>query len=326
LNKNIGASLYGGPILSDIEYRRQRYGETNVFSTHHLPNLSKGGLNLIFLPAESIKEIAIFFKELGESTGKYAIVKDAYGATKVINEGKFACVLAASYSTIGPDLSLLEMLKELGMRLFTMSGNRRNSYIEGCAEKNASGLSYAGVDLVGKLEDLGIIIDVSHVSDKGVEDIFDITTKAIVVASHSNSRKICENPRNLSDEQIKMIAERDGVIGLSMHPTLVSWENPDVTDVVKHIFHIQDLVGSDYVCIGTDYIDYMQDIFKYRIKINDPSGTLYMSKLHTYPKGLETVAKIGNLFLEMKKLGMDAELINKIKGENVLRVFKKTLY
>ncbi len=317
----IGASLYGGPILSDVESRRQMFGETDVFARRHLPNLVAGGLDLVFLPAASLREAAIFYKELRASDGGYALVKSSSEARDVIKGGKFACVLAASYSTIGSDTSLLEMLHELGVRLFTMSGNRRNVYVDGCGERDASGLSYSGIDLVGGLEDLRIIVDVSHASDRGVKDILDSTSRAMVVASHSNSRAVCDNPRNLTDGQIRAIADRGGMVGLSMHPTMVSWDRPDVGDVVDHIDHIVDLVGPDRVGIGTDYVDYIEDTFKHRIKALDPSGEIYGKKLHPYPEGLETVAKVGNLFKALRERGMDEATIDKIRGENVMGIF-----
>ena len=173
---------------------------------------------------------------------------------------------------------------------------------------------------------MNILIDVSHTSDKGIQDVLDVTSKAIVVASHSNSRYICDNPRNLTDEQIQAIAERGGMIGLSMHPTLVSWDNPNITNVIKHVIYIKNLVGPDHLGIGTDYVDYISDTFKHKIISMDPSGKIYRKKLSNYPEGLETVSKMGNLFRALKKEGLDDETINKIKGENIFNILKRITY
>lgn len=314
------ASLYGGPILSDVESRRRNYEESSVFVQRHLPELIKGGLNVIFLPAETMTEVSVFYRELRESKGQFVLVNSASDARNAVRQGKFACVLAACYSTIGSDPTCLEMLYKLGVRLFTMSGNRRNLYTDGCGEREGSGLSYSGIDLVGRLEDLGILIDVSHTSDKGLQDILAVTRKPIVVASHSNSRNICDNPRNLSDDQMKAISERGGMIGISFHPTLVSWNNPDVNAVAKHIVYMKELVGPDYVGIGTDFVNSIEDTFQFQIKSIDPSGKLYGRALHEYPKGVESISKMSAVFSTLQNEGLDESAMKKIRGENVLRV------
>src|SRR5690606_12054850 len=199
------------PILSDVQFRTERYGESGVFVKNHLPRLRKGGINAIVTPGESLREIELFVREIGQSEGALELATTPGEVRAVVDRGACACILAASYSTLGDRLDSLPMLHRLGVRLFTMSGNRRNPFVDGCTERSAGGLSHLGVDLVKLLESLGIIIDVSHTSENGVADIFEVTDKAVVVASHSNTRRICDTVRNVSDEQIKAIAARGGM-------------------------------------------------------------------------------------------------------------------
>lgn len=318
----IGASLYGAAILSDVQSRRERYGERGVLVARHLPRLIQGGVNAVFLPAENMDEAESFFRELKESNGKLILTKSAKEVLEVVDRGGCACIFAASYETVGSHLDRLDLLYELGVRLFTMSGNRRNIFVDGCGERSAAGLSHLGIDLVRRLEELRILIDVSHISEKGFWDIFDTTKRAIIVASHSNAKRICDNARNLSDDQIKAIAERGGMVGLSMHPTLVASKDPTVEDVVQHMEYITKMIGSEGVGLGTDFVDCVEDVFRHKIKAMDPTGSLYGGALHTYPKGVETIEKVGNIFTLLEKKGFDSDTVRKLRGENAVRVLE----
>jgi len=319
----IRASTYGGPILGDIEFRRRRYSEKKVFVTRHLPRLSKGGINTIILPAENKQEIATFFSELRESSPAMAQAKSSSQVREIVDGGGFACVLAASYSTVEHEVSRLDLLHEVGVRLFTMSGNRRNIFVDGCGERNPSGLSYLGADLVKRLEELGILIDVSHTSEKGFWDIIEATGKGVVVASHSNARRLCDNDRNLTDKQITAISGRGGIIGVSLHPTLVSKQDPNVNHVVEHLEYLAKTAGPENVAIGTDFVDFVEDTFVSKIKSIDPSGRLYGGSLHTYPTGVETVEKVSYILTRLKEKRHDAQLIENIAGENFLKVLDR---
>ena len=317
---SIGASLYGGPILSDVQFRTERYGESGVFVKNHLPRLRKGGINLIVTPAESMREAELFLREVKQSDGQIELATTPGEARAIVDRGAVACILAASYSTLNDRLDSLPMLHDLGVRLFTMSGNRRNYFVDGCTERSAGGLSHLGVDLVKLLEKLGIVIDVSHTSENGVADIFEVTDKAVVVASHSNTRKICDTVRNVSEDQIKAIAARGGMVGVSIHPTLVTLDDPDVTDVARHMESMVALTNADHVGLGTDFVDYAEDVFSHKIRAIDPTGALYGGVLHTYPRDVENVEKVGNIFAQLEKMGFDNVKLAKLRGENVMRV------
>ena len=323
MSVEIGASLYGGPILSDVQFRTERYGESGVFVRNHLPRIRKGGLNVIVVPAESVREAELFIREVNQSEGQIEIAHDAAQARRIAARGACACILGISYVTLGDRLDGLEMLYSLGARLFTMSGNRRNYFVDGCTERGAAGLSHLGVDLVKQLEALGIVIDVSHTSENGVSDIFQVTSKAIVVASHSNTREIQDTVRNVSSDQIKEIAQRGGMVGVSIHPTLVTDDHPTVDDVARHMETMANLVGVDHVGLGTDFVDYAEDVFHHKIKAIDPTGKLYGGVLHEYPEGVETIEKVGNIFDRLSNKGFAESDVAKMRGENVMRIFEK---
>lgn len=320
MSKQVVASLYGGPMLSDVQFRTERYGEKDVFVKNHLGRIQKGSINTIVVPAESLREAELFVREVHDSEGKLTLVTTPEGVRRAHEAGSTACILGASYSTIGGSLDTLNLLYQLGARLFTMAGNHRNIFVDGCGERDQGGLSHLGVKLVQRMEKLGIIIDVSHTSAKGISDILDVTSDAVVVASHSDTRQICDSPRNLADDQIKAIAKRGGMVGLSMHPTLVKDEDSSLEDVVDHIAAIIAMTSDDHIGIGTDFVDYAEDVFVHKMQAIDPTGALYGGILHSYPTNVESIEKISNIFDLMEKRGFSQSTINKVKGDNFMRI------
>ena len=121
----------------------------------------------------------------------------------------------------------------------------------GCKSKNDIGLTELGVEYVKKANEMGIVLDVSHLSEKSFWQVVNITNKP-VVASHSNVYELCNNSRNLKDEQIKAIAKSGGIIGICYYSEFLnSSRKADVKDIVEHIKYIKNLVGIDYIGFGS---------------------------------------------------------------------------
>jgi len=322
-------------LLFDVEIQRQ-YGEKKVIENQYLPGLKAGGVNLVvssiyiddmFIPEmalrKALNQISALHEEIQESGDKFALCKSYKEAMDTIRAGKLAIML--SFEGVEPlydDISLLRIFYELGVRLVGLTWNRRNYAAQGCGftkkrEGRYGGLSDFGVKVVEKAEELGMIIDVSHLNEEGFKDVIEISQKPII-ASHSNSRRHSNTIRNLTDEQIKAIAAKDGVIGLNACSILVSDtdEEGNVEQLVNHLDYIVDLVGIDYVGIGFDFCD---QLFKY----SSPGV------LNTLPRRAFDIFKGHqemDIFIEeLIKRGYDNEDIKKILGENLLRVFKQIL-
>ena len=155
---------------------------------------------------------------------------------------------------LGTDLFLLELVHHLGVRLITLTWNGRNSIADGVGVgENCGGLTTFGVDAVKKMQALNLIVDVSHLGEKGFWDLARITAKPFV-ATHSNAWEVCNHPRNLKDEQIREIARNNGLIGMNLCPSFIAAEPEERTlaTVVKHIRHLADLVGTSAICLGCD--------------------------------------------------------------------------
>lgn len=143
---------------------------------------------------------------------------------------------------------------KLGLKMVTLTWNDSNFIGAGVKSKNNDGITQLGKKFVKEIEKNGIIIDISHAGDSLFYDVEEITAEPFV-ASHSNSRSVCSNKRNLTDEQFKIIADRHGIVGLNFHNEFLSddCQNACATDILKHAEHFLSLGGEDTVCIGSDF-------------------------------------------------------------------------
>ncbi|QDA30338.1 membrane dipeptidase [Thermococcus indicus] len=196
-------------------------------------------------------------KDIGESE-RFELVTTVDGMKKAIEDGKVALWLSLEGGEpIGESLELLELFHRLGLRVLTLTWSLRNAIADGVFERTGGGLTNFGVEVVGKAEELGILLDLSHINDRGFWDALDVTAFPII-ASHSNTRKLCDHPRNLTDEQIKAIAERDGVIGAVAIPSFIHREKPTLERYVEHIAYMVDLAGYRHVGLGFDFVYYLK--------------------------------------------------------------------
>ena len=162
-----------------------------------------------------------------------------------------------------------------------------------------------------------MIIDVSHTNEKTFWDICKIATKPII-ASHSNCRSLCDVARNLTDEQLREIGNRNGVVGLNSYEEFVSYDvnNQTVEHLVDHIDHMVDVMGIDHIGLGFDFAEYL----------NADTLQHYTSSSYTYGvRGLEDTTKAKNIIYELEKRGFSKEDIEKIAYKNFYRVIKEII-
>ncbi len=147
----------------------------------------------------------------------------------------------------------LRILYQLGVRAMTLTWNYRNEIADGALETCSNGgLSLFGHEVVKEMNRLGMIIDVSHLSEKGFYDVLE-ASKRPIAATHSNAWSIQPHRRNLKDEQIQLLAERRGIIGINFCPTFLSQNSASLSDILRHIEYISALVGVDIIGIGADF-------------------------------------------------------------------------
>jgi len=148
------------------------------------------------------------------------------------------------------ELRWLDIFHMLGVRVMHLTYNRRNLIGTGCTERADGGLSEFGCDVIRRMNELGILVDVPHSSRQTALDAARVSEKPIV-ASHTCCRALYDHPRGRTDEEIKAIAEKGGVIGILTIPTFIG-EKGDLATMLDQIDHVANLVGVDHVAIGTD--------------------------------------------------------------------------
>ena len=171
-------------------------------------------------------------------------------------DGKMSAFLAIEEGgALVGDFKKVNEFYEMGVRLITLTWNYPNEigYPNSEFKYKDYGLTVFGKELVTYMNDKNIIVDVSHLSDKGFYDVMEFTTKPIV-ASHSNARDICGHSRNLTDEMLKMLGNNGGITGINYCSDFINGGNmTDIQSMIKHISHIKNIAGIETVALGSDY-------------------------------------------------------------------------
>jgi len=196
----------------------------------------------------------------------------------------------------------LDNLYNKGVRCVSLTWNGDNEFSGGVLGKSSEGLSKKGKKLVKRANKLGILLDVSHITDKGFWDIYEMA-KAPFIATHSNARTICNNARNLDDDMLRAIEEKGGLTGINVYDAfLKNREKANIKDIIKHIEYIASVTSVDTVGLGTDF----DGIPRNKSAIDSPKEFL-------------------NIFEELAKLNYTQEQIEKIAGLNYIRVLNNVL-
>lgn len=241
------------------------------------------------------------FREEIDKCG-FVHIKDSKALNEVIKNGKIGAILSLEDGVaLGGEIKRLYELYNLGFRLITLTWNGVNEIACGAFSGERGGLTDFGRKVVREMNRLGMVVDLSHISEEGFWDVLALSAKP-VVASHSNAKAICNHSRNLTDDQIVALIKSRGVIGLSVYPDFLGGRDSNIISVIRHVEHILSLGGEGSVGIGTDFDG---------IKI--------------CASGIENAGKLYRLFDEMQKIGYSDELIDKVSYKNFLRLFSECL-
>ena len=307
-------------------------GETRVIERDYLPSLREGGIGLVvsslFVPNEYLPEMGLrraldlvsaLHAEMEESPGLFTLCRNTQEIRNAWQKGQLAILLSfEGLEPIGNDLALLRIFYELGVRGIGMTWSRRNyaadgSFFNPVEEGQKGGLTEFGVKVAREAARLGMYLDISHLNDEGVEDLFH-SYQGPVMASHSNCRALVPSMRNLTDDLIRKLASSGGVMGMNVCSTFVG--NPDLKkldekDLADHIDHIRDLVGADYVGFGFDFCDEMRDFTK-------PGPHRNYDCIKGHPHSVEFSAEL------LARGYSEADMV-KLIGGNFLRFLEKTI-
>lgn len=205
---------------------------------------------------------------------------------------------------LGGSLSNLRNFYRLGVRLITLTWNFENElgYPNALPECKDMGLKKFGIEVVEEMNRLGMIIDVSHLSDGGFYDVAKYSNKPFI-ASHSNARSLCSHKRNLTDDMIRILGEKGGITGLNFEKGFLNDNGKgNIKDMINHVKHIVKIGGEDVIALGTDF-----------------DGIS--------PDGLEiaNMGEIDKLISALKKEGFSESFIDKFAYKNALRVIKEVM-
>ena len=192
-----------------------------------------------------------FNRQLDENKDQIVRCKNEADARAAIGSGKCGAFLSIEGAeAISCDPGKLELACAQGVRMIAPAWNAQNALTGSCM--TGGGLTAQGKEFVRRAQKLGMILDVSHISEKAFWDLCDITEKPFV-ASHSNSRAICKHVRNLTDEQFKALCEAGGTAGLNLYGAFLRDEGrPTLEDVWRHIEHFLELGGDGHIALGGD--------------------------------------------------------------------------
>lgn len=266
--------------------------------------------------AYCLKLIDLFYQELKENEDTIGLALKYEDIKKNQEAGKISAFLTIEEGGVTRcDLAHLRNFYRLGVRMLTLTWNFENgigfpnySLMEdGKADyrtpDTVHGLTEFGLEFIHEMERIGMIIDVSHLSDGGFYQVLQNTTKPFV-ASHSNARQICSHVRNMTDNMIKKLADRGGVMGMNYFPRFLEDDETDggtIASIVRHIKHIANVGGYECIGLGSDF-----------------DGI----PLH---KELSNASYMPLLADALEKEGFTSGQIEGIFYKNVLRVYKELL-
>ncbi|MEW6624702.1 MAG: dipeptidase [Bacillota bacterium] len=199
------------------------------------------------------------------------------------------------------NMDILDIAFILGVRSIGLTWNIRNMLADGIDESSTKGgLTSFGKQVIKRMNQLGMLVDVSHISEAGFWDVIRVAN-APIIASHSNCYALCPHLRNLKDEQIIQIAETKGFIGITFYPEFIGL-NKDLDSIVDHINYVVNLVGIEHVAIGSDF-----DGAKFTIK------------------GLEDASQYHNLIRKLYDKGYKTDEVQRIMGYNIINTLQRIL-
>jgi membrane dipeptidase len=314
------------------------------------PRMKEGGLDAEFSYNHVHQEALRIFDAIHKNVEKNSSLAEmAYSpddAYRIKKEGKIAAFIGVENGyPLGLDITRVKQFYDLGARYITLSHSGNNDICDSSSDPKgpeSNGLSPFGAEVVKEMNRLGMMVDVSHISDKSFYDVIKIS-KAPVIASHSSCRSLCSSPRNLTDDMLLALKSNGGVIQICILSNYIKTPEPNpemdakikelkdkygefnsltddqrkayrderggiynkyrklatVSDVVDHIDHVVQVIGIDYVGIGTDF---------------DGGGGV---------EGCRTVAEMKNITIELLRRGYSKADIGKIWGGNIMRVFRE---
>ena len=296
--------------------RKHEQGRTHVLREEHLPKLLKGevlgvGIASYFEGSEDWdrmqKMVLAARQEIEENLDAVTWIKsradlEESGKQQVVMTVEGMCGIRDQAE------EKIQWLYDQGVRIASLCWNDENALATGVKGTVTCGLTEEGRKAVRKMDELGMILDVSHTNEKTFWDMVEVV-RGPLIATHSNTRALCEVHRNLTDQQIMAIAAKGGVIGLNAARNFIDSnpEHQDALHLAAHGRHIADLVGVEHLAVGFDFMDFFED--------------------HATSMGtdLTSALQAQNLIQGLRAQGFSEDECQAVGYDNALRVLRQTL-
>jgi membrane dipeptidase len=315
-----------------VDHFDQR-GRPKHFEDFWLPELRAGGVDVQVLPIcledafqseGALRRTLLLVERIhalaAEHAGDVAVCLTGREIDDTVAAGKIALVIALEGAHgIGQDPRLLRTMHRVGVRVLSMAHWGRTFLADGSGldATSRSRLTPQGIEVLREMEELGVVFDISHLGQGGVEHVLELATRPFL-ATHSACLGITDSHRNLGDDQITRIAELGGVIGVAAAiPFFIDAQQPTAERVVDHIERIINVAGLDHVGLGPDFIDdYYQQVYGGWILPVDLAQAYEPAEV-SRPSHLPKVTEA------LQRRGFAEDDIRKILGQNVLRVLRE---
>lgn len=284
-----------------------------------LPKLREGGIDAAFFAVDvtrawknhlayAMDALGFFLADAEAHSSEIRVARSAADLVAAREAGRIGAVLVIENSdALEGSLNVLRALYEVGVRSLTLTHNPTSWAAAGNAEsRSGGGLTQFGVQLVREMNRLGMLVDVSHIAERGFYDVLE-TSDRPVIASHSCCAALCDHPRNLTDAQLQALSQHGGVVGLTFVPSFIDpeWREehwprvPGLQMLLDHVQHAVEVAGIEHVAIGSDF---------------DGGGTV-----------LKDAAEYPRLTEGLLARGFSEEAVRLVLGGNVLRLLEQAL-
>lgn len=238
------------------------------------------------------------------NTESVFLVREKSDLNQIPDPARLGVLLSVEGGEIlGENLFMLDIIFRLGVRALGLTWNQRNALADGVGESETrSRLTHLGEEVVKRMNQLGMLIDVSHLSEAGFWHVLELSEFPIA-ATHSCAQSLCPHPRNLTDTQLRALAKHRGIVGVNFYPGFIKESGPvSRRDVVRHICHIAEVAGVETVGLGSDF-----------------------DGIDETPEGLANVADYPSLLDDLAKVGFSTKEIEQITGQNFVRLLSDVL-
>jgi membrane dipeptidase len=322
-------------LLLELDHRRD---EERPFERYWLTQLERGGVSLQVCPVfgaepewlgelslrRVLMQVVAFQRALRENADRVVAVRTAADLGPVERGERMGLMLSMEgVEALGYEPAMIDLFWELGVRMVSLTWNRRNPFADGAAEPGEGGLSALGRRLVERMVGLGVMLDLVHASERTFFDVLERADDGAVLVSHGACRAVLETPRNLSDDQLRAIADRGGVLGVILLPFFIDAKRLEIDRAVDHIDHAVEVMGIEHVGLGGDFIVQVQRALGLRPAADSllPEGLSYDASI----EGLSGPDGYPALVEALRRRGYGEDDLAAITAGNFMRLFAERL-